>query len=320
MHSASSPLSLSQLSITHLPLASYDDVARLLADEEFQKRHYPCWRGLSGKVCGVKSHERSSGLRRAARRRPRSPPAATKLVRTPDIISSMGTSTANDTRSSSWLLGHNAGGRSNRRAFEFGRTYVVKPKGRHQATVVWLHGLGDNGSSWSHLLEALPLHNIKWICPTAPTRSVAAFGGFPCTAWLDVGEFSEDGPDDIDGVDASAAHIANLMSAEPAGINISAVVGLSGWLPCSRSLKNKVESSQDSARKAASLPILLCHGKDDDVVLYKHGEKSVETLRASGFRNVSFKTYTGLGHHSVPEEMNDVCKWLTARLGLDGSR
>ncbi|KAK8921537.1 hypothetical protein KSP39_PZI020513 [Platanthera zijinensis] len=247
-----------------------------------------------------------------------------------------------------------SGGRSNRRAFEFGRTYVVKPKGRHQATVVWLHGLGDNGSSWSHLLEALPLHNIKWICPTAPTRSVAAFGGFPCTAWFDVGEFSEDGPDDIDGVDASAAHIANLISAEPAGIqlgiggfsmgastalysavccahgrlangnlypvNISAVVGLSGWLPCSRSLKNKVESSQDSARKAASLPILLCHGKDDDVVLYKHGEKSVEALRASGFRNVSFKTYTGLGHHSVPEEMNDVCKWLTARLGLDGSR
>jgi hypothetical protein len=23
---------------------------------------------------------------------------------------------------------------------------------------------------------------IKWICPTAPTRAVAAFGGFPCTA------------------------------------------------------------------------------------------------------------------------------------------
>jgi len=38
------------------------------------------------------------------------------------------------------------GGRSARRAFEFGRTYVVRPKGKHQATIVWLHGLGDNGS------------------------------------------------------------------------------------------------------------------------------------------------------------------------------
>lgn len=46
------------------------------------------------------------------------------------------------------LIGSNpvAGGRTVRRAFEFGRTYVVRPKGRHQATVVWLHGLGDNGS------------------------------------------------------------------------------------------------------------------------------------------------------------------------------
>lgn len=39
-----------------------------------------------------------------------------------------------------------SGGRTVKRAFEFGRTYVVRPKGKHQATVVWLHGLGDNGS------------------------------------------------------------------------------------------------------------------------------------------------------------------------------
>lgn len=39
-----------------------------------------------------------------------------------------------------------SGSKTVRRAFEFGRTYVVRPKGKHQATVVWLHGLGDNGS------------------------------------------------------------------------------------------------------------------------------------------------------------------------------
>ncbi|KAJ0579409.1 putative alpha/Beta hydrolase [Helianthus annuus] len=39
-----------------------------------------------------------------------------------------------------------SGSRSARRTVEFGRTYVVRPKGKHQATVVWLHGLGDNGS------------------------------------------------------------------------------------------------------------------------------------------------------------------------------
>ncbi|CDY28985.1 BnaC07g31910D [Brassica napus] len=47
------------------------------------------------------------------------------------------------------------------RGYEFGRTYVVRPKGKHQATIVWLHGLGDNGSSSSQLLESLPLPNVR---------------------------------------------------------------------------------------------------------------------------------------------------------------
>lgn len=33
---------------------------------------------------------------------------------------------------------------------------------------------------------------------------------------FDVGELSEDGPDDIEGLDASVTHIANLLSTEPA--------------------------------------------------------------------------------------------------------
>lgn len=39
-------------------------------------------------------------------------------------------------------------GRNLRRAVEFGKTHVVRPKGKHQATIVWLHGLGDNGSRY----------------------------------------------------------------------------------------------------------------------------------------------------------------------------
>uniref|UniRef100_A0A0E0MS20 Phospholipase/carboxylesterase/thioesterase domain-containing protein n=1 Tax=Oryza rufipogon TaxID=4529 RepID=A0A0E0MS20_ORYRU len=208
---------------------------------------------------------------------------------------------------------------------EYGRTHVVRPKGAHKATIVWLHGLGDNGASWSQLLETLPLPNIKWICPTAPTRPVAVFGGFPSTAWFDVADLSEDAPDDVEGLDASAAHVANLLSTEPADIklgvggfsmgaatalysatcyahgkygngnpypvNLSVSVGLSGWLPCARSLKNKIESSQEAAQKASSIPLLLCHGKADDVVLYKHGEKSADALKTTGFSNVVFKSY-----------------------------
>uniref|UniRef100_A0A5B7AZQ1 Putative acyl-protein thioesterase 2 n=1 Tax=Davidia involucrata TaxID=16924 RepID=A0A5B7AZQ1_DAVIN len=244
------------------------------------------------------------------------------------------------------------GGRTFRRAFEFGRTYVVRPKGRHQATIVWLHGLGDNGASWSQLLETLPLPNIKWICPTAPSQPITLFGGFPSTAWFDVNDLSENAHDDLEGLDAAAAHVASLLSTEPNDIklgvggfsmgaatslysatcfalgkygndnpypaNLRAVVGLSGWLPCSKNLSNKIEGVDEAARRAASLPIMLCHGRGDDVVLYKFGEKSSQTLSSSGFPDVTFKSYNGLGHYTIPEEMDEVCTWLTSKLGLEG--
>ncbi|GAA0184380.1 hypothetical protein Leryth_005160 [Lithospermum erythrorhizon] len=247
-----------------------------------------------------------------------------------------------------------SGSRGVRMTNEFGRTYVVRPKGKHQATIVWLHGLGDNGSSWSQLLESLPLPNIKWICPTAPTRPVTLLGGYSCAAWFDMGELSEDGPADFEGLEASAAHIANLLSAEPSDvklgiggfsmgaatalysatcfalgkfgngspytINLKAVVGLSGWLPYSRHVRNKIEGSHEATRRASFLPILLCHGNSDEVIPCNYGERSSQILSLAGFQYVMFKTYEGLGHYTVPKEMDEMCTWLTSRLGLGGAR
>ncbi|KAJ6915112.1 acyl-protein thioesterase 2-like [Populus alba x Populus x berolinensis] len=151
---------------------------------------------------------------------------------------------------------------------------------------------------------------------------VPALGNPSSSKWSDVGDISEDAPDDLEGLDASAAHVANLLSTEPADIklgvggfsmgaatalysatcrilgqygngnpypvNLSAIVGLSGWLPCSRTLRNRIERSDEAARRAASLPILLCHGSGDDVVAHKHGEKSAQALSSAGFRNLTF--------------------------------
>lgn len=89
----------------------------------------------------------------------------------------------------------------------------------------------------------------------------------------------------------------------------------------------------------------------DDVVACKHGEKSAHALSSAGFRDLTFRTYNGydpspaglvcrtlhifcswhwqshgclifpyrLGHYTIPEETDEVCNWLTARLGLEGS-
>ncbi|KAG9139846.1 hypothetical protein Leryth_024547 [Lithospermum erythrorhizon] len=241
---------------------------------------------------------------------------------------------------------------ASKKAFSYGRTDVVKPKGKHQATIVWLHGLGDEVYGWSTILESLPLPNIKWICPTAPERPVTLFGGFPSTAWFDISEISENGKDDVEGLDATAAYVSSLLATEPPDIklaiggfsmgaaaslhsatcfvhgkyhngksyptNLSAIVGLSGWLPCASTLSPKIEGVENAASLAASLPIMLCHGKSDNVVPYKFGDKSSQKLISAGFCDVTFKSYSGLGHHTLPEETDNVCKWLTTKLGLDG--
>lgn len=168
---------------------------------------------------------------------------------------------------------------------------------------------------------------------------------------VDVVDLSEDSPDDEEGLDAAVAHVVNLLSTEPADIrlaiggfsmgaatalhagacyvlgkygngepfptNLSAVVGLSGWLPCAKKLSNKL-SENEASNRAAALPILLCHGKADDVVRYKFGEKSSKVLSSSGFKNVTFKSYDGLGHYTHPEEIQDICSWLKSKLNLDG--
>lgn len=85
-----------------------------------------------------------------------------------------------------------------------------------------------------------------------------------------------------------------------------------------RSLGNKIEVSHEARRRAASLPILQCHGISDDVVHCKYGEKSAQSLSSVGFRYFAFKSYEGLGHYTVPREMGEVSTWLSSRLGLEG--
>ena len=55
------------------------------------------------------------------------------------------------------------------------------PSGQaHTATVILLHGLGDSGEGMINLAESLSKHcssGIKFVMPTAPTRSVTVGGG-----------------------------------------------------------------------------------------------------------------------------------------------
>lgn len=232
----------------------------------------------------------------------------------------------------------------------YGTTHVIQPKGEHRATVVWLHGRGDVGASWAELLRECPMQNIKWIVPTAPFQPITAFGGYRFNAWFD-GRPVWEGPDDLEGLDASAAHVVDLLSNEspniklgvggfsqgaatslyatacsmigsfsdgtnfPCKFNISAA--LSGWLPSSKNIESRFYENPEAGKQAKGYPVFVGHGTNDQLVPFKLGVESTSALQSLGF-DIIFKTYKGLEHCTSSAEMGDLCAFLKERLQSQG--
>ncbi|KAF8061212.1 hypothetical protein N665_1211s0011 [Sinapis alba] len=150
----------------------------------------------------------------------------------------------------------------------YGDTTLVRPRGTHKATIVWLHDIGENGDDSARFVRDLKLRNIKWICPTAPTRHVSRLGGAVTTAWFNVNQVSDNMQnDDLVSINITSALVANLLANEPVhvkkgvggiglgaaealyfasgcvprGMNnmsLNAIVAINGWLPAWRYSSN----------------------------------------------------------------------------------
>lgn len=68
---------------------------------------------------------------------------------------------------------------------------VIEPAGgAHTATVVFMHGLGDNAFGWSDAVKesfAPKLPHVKFIVPTATEMAVTINGGMEMPAWVGSG-------------------------------------------------------------------------------------------------------------------------------------
>lgn len=54
---------------------------------------------------------------------------------------------------------------------------IVSPSGKHTATLIFLHGLGDTGHGWASSLAELRQSHVKIVCPTANTMPVTLNSG-----------------------------------------------------------------------------------------------------------------------------------------------
>lgn len=230
-------------------------------------------------------------------------------------------------------------------------SHIVQPSAEHTHTIILLHGRNSNGADFADellkgrtsdgqsFLQHSTFQGIKWIFPNAPTTYSEQFQQ-DLSEWFDLASTSnpQAHPErQIDGLDSASAHMCTIIDQElqfiPAdriilgGISqgfataaytllcgrssVVGFIGISGWIPdCSRiSELNRRESGK--AQK--SLPILIAHAQDDEVIEIQNGRDAAETLRKEGYTALTINEYTE-GGHEINEPLgfddlkNFICK------------
>lgn len=201
------------------------------------------------------------------------------------------------------------------------------------AAVIWLHGLGADGSDFVPIVRELDLSGcppIRFVFPTAPTMPVTINGGYVMRAWYDILEQDLVRREDEAGLRASQLAIEALIDAEKArGISADRIVlagfsqgcamtlqtglrypeklaglmCLSGYLP----LRETVPAERQAANQQT--PIFMAHGRMDPIVVIERAEKSRDILRELGYQ-IEWAEYP-MQHSVCAEEVDAIGKWLT---------
>ncbi|CAG9939499.1 unnamed protein product [Clonostachys rosea f. rosea IK726] len=230
---------------------------------------------------------------------------------------------------------------------------VILPAiGRHTATVIFCHGLGDTGHGWADTIEQIRrkrrLDEIKFILPNAPTIPITVNGGYPMPGWFDVKTLGiaakslqgRAGQEDAPGITVTQEYIHGLIDSEisagipserivlggfsqggamgifsglTAKVKLGGIVALSSWLLLHQTFAELVPKGD--INKAT--PILMAHGDSDQVVVYPLAQESEKKLTSLGY-DVNFKTYRGMEHNACLEELNEVEEFLVSRLPPKG--
>jgi phospholipase/carboxylesterase len=193
------------------------------------------------------------------------------------------------------------------------------------ASVIWMHGLGDDGKGWSEVVPALglpPSLAIRFIFPHAPVMAVTINNGMRMRAWYDIRQANLNERADLDGVRRSQAHVDALLAREAsrgiaprrtllagfsqggaialyAGLRFDArlagIIALSAYLIGA----DQVDAEASSANR--DVPIFMAHGTQDQVIALAWAEHSRDVLEAGGWP-LEWRAYP-MDHAAVAEEL-----------------
>lgn len=200
-------------------------------------------------------------------------------------------------------------------------------------SVIWMHGLGADGSDFEPIVPELGLAEapaVRFIFPHAPYRAVTCNGGYVMRAWYDIISLAP-GTRQIDeaGLLASRAFVRHLIEREAArgvpservivagfsqggavayltGLThpapLAGIIALSTYIPSADLVRNALAAAN------GQIPIFAAHGTEDDVVALGLGEQAVGLVQALGLQP-EWRTYD-MPHSVCMVEIADIGAWL----------
>jgi phospholipase/carboxylesterase len=209
---------------------------------------------------------------------------------------------------------------------------VMTPATPPTASVIWLHGLGADGTDFVPLVPELKLPEgvaPRFIFPNAPERAVTVNNGMRMRAWYDIYSRGVRDREDAAGIHESAALVHGLIDQErAAGISAGRIVlagfsqggaialqaglryaeALAGILALSTYLPLAPTVAAEAAAANQSVPILMCHGREDPIVPLELAEKSCDTLNDLGY-HPRWLDYP-MQHQVCAAEILAISRWL----------
>jgi phospholipase/carboxylesterase len=207
-----------------------------------------------------------------------------------------------------------------------------------QFAVIWMHGLGADGSDFFPVIPELGLKTalgIRFIFPNAPEIPVTCNGGYVMPAWYDIIALdSTSRVVDEAGILRTREQIRQLILHENqrgiptsrivlAGFSqggaiayttalthperLAGIIALSTYIPSQHLIENDLRAAN------AGLPIFAAHGTEDDVVAPALGFRARDYLINKGFP-VSWREYP-MPHSLCIEEVLDIGEWLNQLIG-----
>jgi len=210
------------------------------------------------------------------------------------------------------------------------------------ALVVISHGLGDTAEGFADVAEMLSkeMPYAKFILPTAPTQPVTMNMGMAMPSWYDIVGLDERSNENCKGIDESRQKLVNILEKEheATGLPFNRMV-LAGFSQGGAlSLYTGLQLKQDQALagvvimsgylpKASAfaitpgletVPILHCHGTQDNLVHPSLASKSKTTVEEKGAKDYTYKSYP-IAHTVSIDELADVREFLKGKLPPDDS-